>query len=163
MPEYRRVRVISEEAMKPEQKMEVAKDQAQEAQKDARETIQQATIDRQIESIKKRNESQIENLQRRKQRVAGINEEFNKKNFFLGNDGAILNYLVNGELALIDPQYKSLAKKFKRDPAIAEMVEKLKAQLSAEIPNESMLKILKYKIVSRIEMLERLETSREGV
>lgn len=139
-----------------------AQDQAREAQEDARKQIQMATIDRQMKSIEDRNKAQLERLRDRKERVAGINEDESAKSmavkaFFLGRDGGILNYLVNGELAMIDPELKDLAKRFKGDLVVKDLADKAKAQLQSEAPNMELLKVIKYKLISRIEMLERLE------
>jgi hypothetical protein len=42
------------------------------------------------------------------------------------------------------------------------MVAKVKAQLALDEPNMDLLKVIKYKIASRIEMLESIEKTREG-
>jgi hypothetical protein len=143
-----------------------AQSQAREAQEDARKQIQVASIDRQMKSIEDRNESQLERLRNRKERVAGINEEESYKSmavkaFFIGRDGGILNYLVNGELALIDPELKSLAKKLRSDPVVRDLAAKAKSQLQSESPNMEALKVIKYKLMSRIQMLESMEKERE--
>lgn len=155
---------VNEEEMDTVQAAETMRVKAQQAAEEARERVQVASIDKQIESIKNRTNTQIDRLQDRKQRIVQNESALTdqaRQIFFMGKDGGILNYLVNGELAMIDPQHKALAKKFKGDLAIKDMVEKVKAQLQSENPNMDLLKVLKYKIISRIEMLERLYNERE--
>jgi hypothetical protein len=143
-----------------------AQDQAQEAQAQARKQVQAASIERQMKTLEDRSKSQMERLRDRKEKVMGVNESEQKTAanaaFFTGKDGGILNYLVNGELAFIDPELKALAKKFRNDEVVRDLAAKAKAQLQSETPNMDLLKIIKYKIVSRIEMLERLLKEREG-
>jgi hypothetical protein len=156
---------INEEEIDPVETAEMMRAKAEQESAQARERVQVAAIDKQIESMKKRMDTQIDRLQDRKQRMVqneSLSSEQAKQVFFMGREGGILNYLVNGELAMIDPEHKALAKKFKGDLAIRDMVEKVRAQLSLENPNMDLLKVLKYKIISRIEMLERLHNEREG-
>lgn len=153
-------RLNEEDAM---QSAEMMVNRAEEAQQQARKMVQKASIDRQIQSIESRAKNQVERLEDRKQRLGESEQgEIAKKAFFMGRDGELLNYLVNGELAMIDPELKSLAKKFKSDLAIKDLVEKVRAQLKSEAPNMDLLRVLRYKIGSRISMLERIESGREG-
>jgi hypothetical protein len=146
---------------------------AQNAQTQARANIQMANLDNQINRIEARNNSQVASLEARKKSInqnlkASLDEAEDaataaaRSVFFSGKDGEILNYLVNGDLAMISPEHKALAKKFKIDPVVVELVAKAKAQLALEAPNTEMLKLIKYKLIARIEMLERLESSRRG-
>ncbi len=154
---------LSEEDPAAMKSAEVMVGKAQEASEQARKRVQVAGIDKQIQNIENRAKMQVDRLEDRKGRldIMGMREsdqsEAAKQAFFMGRDGELLNYLVNGELAMISPEHKSMAKKFKNDLAIKDLAEKAKAQLKSEKPNMDLLKVLRYKIGSRVSMLERLE------
>jgi len=155
---------LSEAEEDPAEAAKIAADAVRKQAEEARERSQLASIQKQIDTLHRRTSQQVSRLEDRKD-VIKMQESSQREAavslFFSGRDGGILNYLVNGELAMIDPELKELAKKMKSDPAISQMVAKVKAQLTSEEPNMDLLKVIKYKISSRMDMLESMEKTRE--
>lgn len=145
-----------------------AQEEARNAQDEARKQIQMASIQKQIDTLHRRSSQQIARLEDRKDSIKmqessepGTPKSEAVKVFFMGREGGILNYLVNGELALIAPELKALARKFRIDPVVKDLAAKAKAQLQSESPNMELLKVIKYKLISRIQMLESMEKEKE--